>query len=147
MSNGVTMSPSPLVRVVVPAFLLLAAGCASTPAQRIANNAAFDTYPAAVQEKILNGEVDVGFTQEMVRLALGKPDRVSRRQTASGESEVWIYTEQRPRLGFSFGVAGGGGSTRTGAGVSIGGRDWSREPGTRVIFEAGIVTAVETRVP
>lgn len=146
VSNGVKMSPNPFVRVVIPALLLITAGCVSTPAQRVAGSASFDTYPSAVQGKILNSEVDVGFTQDMVRLALGRPDRVSRMQTVEGDSEVWTYDERRLRVGFSFGIAGGGGSTRTGAGASVGGRDWDTDVKTRVIFEGGVVSAVEKRV-
>lgn len=147
VSNPRTMKQTPIVRVALVSLILIAAGCASTPAQRIAGSADFDNYPSAVQEKILNGEVDIGFTEEMVRLALGAPDRVSRRQTAEGESEVWGYSERKPRISFGFGVGGGGGHTRTGAGVMVGsgGRDWGDGARTRVIFREGKVSAIETR--
>jgi hypothetical protein len=90
------------------ALSLAFAGC-STPDSRIEkNSAAFASYPPAVQTKIRAGEVDVGFTAEMVTLALGKPDRVVRRQTAEGETEVWAYADKSPTIGFGFGVGGGG---------------------------------------
>lgn len=140
------MKQTPILRMVMAVtVILMAAGCASTPAQRVAGSTAFDTYPSAIQEKILNGEVDVGFTEEMVRLALGKPDRVSSRQTTAGDSEVWSYEDKKARFSFGFGVSGGGGHTHTGAGVMVGGRDWSDGARTRVIFREGKVTAVETR--
>lgn len=145
VSNAHTMKQAQFGRVVFVSLVLIAAGCASTPAQRIAGSSAFDTYPSAIQEKILAGEVDVGFTEEMVRLALGKPDQVSRRQTSDGESEVWSYMDRKPRLSFGFGVGGGSGRTHTGAGVMVGGRDWSDGAQTRVIFREGTVTAVESR--
>jgi hypothetical protein len=141
------MKQNSILRVLIASLVLIAAGCASTPAQRVAGSSAFDTYPSAVQEKILNGEVDVGFTEEMVRLALGNPDRVSRRETSAGDSEVWSYEERKPRFSLGFGVSGGGGHTHTGAGVMVGsgGRDWSDGAKTRVIFREGKVTAIETR--
>lgn len=145
VSNTAMMKQAPILRLVLVSLVLMAAGCASTPAQRIAGSKAFDTYPSAIQEKILNGEVDVGFTEEMVRLALGEPDRVTRRETAQGDSEVWGYSERKPRISLGFGVSGGGGHTRTGAGVIVGGRDWSDGSRIRVIFRDGKVTAVETR--
>lgn len=145
VSTDGKMNPTPFLRVAIPCLLLLAAGCASTPAQRVAGNAAFDIFPSAVQEKILNEQVDVGFTAEMVQMALGKPDQVSRRMSADGESEVWIYAVRNPRLSLGFGISGGGGSTRTGAGVGIGTNDRQSEPRVRVILKDGVVTAVEER--
>jgi hypothetical protein len=141
------MKQTPILRMMIASLVLIAAGCASTPAQRVAGSSAFDTYPSAVQEKILNGQVDVGFTEEMVELALGEPDRVSRRQTSEGDSEVWSYEDRKPRISFGIGVSGGGGHTRTGGGVMVGsgGRDWSDGARTRVIFREGRVTAIETR--
>ena len=37
------------------------------------------------------GKVDVGSTPEQVQVALGKPDRVYRRQTTQGDLEAWAY--------------------------------------------------------
>ena len=73
--------------------LALAAGC-STPSARIRKNPdLFAKFPPAAQEKIRKGEVDVGFTAEMVEMALGKPARVYRRKAATGETEVWSYVD------------------------------------------------------
>jgi hypothetical protein len=146
VSNPHTMKQTRFLRVAaLSTITLFAAGCASTPAQRIAGSEEFDTYPSVIQEKIIDGEVEVGFTEEMVRLALGKPDSISRRQTSSGDSEVWSYVENKPQFSFGFGVGGGSGRTHTGAGVMVGGRDWSDGAWMRVIFREGKVTAVETR--
>ncbi len=129
-------------------LLLAAAGCASTPASRIQSaREVYNSYPMDVQEKIASGQVDVGFTTEQVRMALGKPDRVASRTTPDGTSEVWSYRDKGPRfsVGIGLGVSGGGGSTRvgTGVGVSTGGRDFDDEK-TRVIFDQrGQVTSVE----
>lgn len=145
VSNPGTMKQNPVLRAMIATLVLMVAGCASTPAQRVAGSTAFDTYPSAIQEKILAGEVDVDFTEEMVRLALGKPDQVSRRQTSEGDAEVWSYMDRKPSISFGFGVGGGSGRTHTGAGVMVGGRDWSDGARTRVIFRDGKVTAVESR--
>ncbi|HEY0969062.1 MAG TPA: hypothetical protein VGD88_16845 [Opitutaceae bacterium] len=140
------MKPSLLVLSGV--LLLAAAGCASTPSSRIQSaREVYNSYPMEVQEKIASGQVDVGFTTEQVRMALGKPDRVASRTTPDGTSEVWSYRDKGPRfsVGLGLGVGGGGGSTRvgTGVGVSTGGRDYDDEK-TRVIFDQrGQVTSVE----
>lgn len=125
---------------------LLLAACASTPQQRIAEQrSAFDAYPPAVQQQIRQGQVAVGFTPEMVRLAMGKPDSVETRTSGSGTSEVWIYRDHSPLLGFSlgFGSFGGGFGSGVGVGTSTGGRGAER---SRVTFEQGRVTHVEQTV-
>lgn len=70
----------------------LIAGCAHTPDSRIQQNAeVFETFPAEVQETIRRGEVEVGYTPEMVYLALGEPDRKVTRRTADEVREIWFY--------------------------------------------------------
>jgi len=96
---------------------LVALGCASTPASRIEKEQElFDTYPPETQEKIRAGKVDIGFDQQMVRMALGKPDETSTEVVEGGETLLWGYTKSRP--GISVGVGGGGG---IGGGGGMGG--------------------------
>ncbi len=120
--------------------LLLLAACAS-PSSRIKKHAAlFDAYPPNIQARIKAGAVDVGFDQDMVRMALGEPARVSSRKTADSSQEVWSYgaTGVRPGFGFGFGSGFGGGF----GGVSVGGEAPERER-DKVVFEHGRVVAVE----
>lgn len=123
---------------------LLFAGC-STPDSRVKKNeAAFNTWPAAVQENVRAGKVDVGYTQEMVRVALGDPDRRSSRTTANGTADVWIYFDKGPKISFGVGMGSHRGSTGFGGGVTVG-DDWHDEEVLRVIFEGGAVSAIERR--
>jgi len=79
---------SVIVMLVAMAAL---AGCAS-PATRIrANPELFATITPADQELIKQGKIALGFTPDMVRLALGRPDVVSQRTDASGTSEIWRW--------------------------------------------------------
>jgi hypothetical protein len=131
---------------LVAAALAFAAGCASTPASRIEKQkAAFDSWPADVQQKVSAGQVAVGFTPEMVRVALGEPDRVSTRTTEKGQGEVWSYTDRRPRLSFGLGVGTARGGSAYGGGVSVGNDRWRDDEALRVIFASGQVSAIETR--
>lgn len=136
-------------RLVTGVLVLAAAGCASTPSSRIQSaRDVYNAYPMEVQERIASGQIDVGFTPEQVRMALGNPDRVTSRTTPDGSSEVWSYRDKGPRfsVGVGLGVGGGGGSTRvgTGVGVSTGGRRDYDDEKTRVIFDQrGRVMAVE----
>jgi len=74
------------------AALVMLAGCA-TPQTRIDRSPdVFVKLSPADQQLIREGKVAVGFTPEMVRLALGEPDRVYTRTDASGVNEAWSYT-------------------------------------------------------
>ena len=133
---------------VLPLAVLLA-GCA-TPAKRIQQNQElFDTFPVAAQARIRGGQIDLGFNPDMVRIALGEPQRQVLRRESSGETEIWFYLDSvrrydRQRVdidGLSF------------SGRSLGGSAWinveqSREfVRTRVEFRNGAVTAIEEPAP
>jgi hypothetical protein len=121
------------------------AGCATarTPAQRIdRDRAAYESWPAEVQQRVQAGEVAVGFTPAQVRMALGDPSDTTTRTTAEGQAEVWTYRDRSPRLGLGVGIGGGSGGTGVGVGLgtSTGG---TQAPRLRVIFTDGVVSAVE----
>ena len=79
--------------------LVLAAGC-STPQTRIRQNPElFNSLAPSDQELIKQGKVAVGFTPEMVKLAVGEPDRVYTRTDAKGKNESWVYTSYTSRGG------------------------------------------------
>lgn len=79
-------------------FVLLTA--CSTPQTRIRSNPQlFNSLPPAEQTLIQEGKVAVGFTPEMVKLAVGEPDRIYTRTEATGQSETWVYTSYSSRGG------------------------------------------------
>lgn len=122
---------------------LLAAGC-STVQSRISNNrAAFASWPPDIQQKVSAGDVDVGFTVDQVRVALGEPDAVFSRTTPQGHFEVWSYRDRGPRFAFGFGMGSfhGGSGYSTGVGVAGPARPDEK---MRVTFDPfGRVSAVE----
>jgi len=102
-------------------IVTLSLACASTPDSRIKQEQSlFDSYPVDVQSMIREGKVDLGYDENMVRLALGDPDETSTEVAEEGETLMWGYTRSRP--GLSIGVGGGsfGGSTGMGGGVGMG---------------------------
>ena len=131
-------------------LLLLLAGCASTPEKRIQQNQTlFDTLPADAQIRIRGGQIDIGFSPDMVRLALGTPHRTLTRRSPAGESDVWLYLDvvrryERQRTDIDGLSLSGSGGVR-----SIGGSAWiqiaqEREfVRTRVEFLNGVVFALE----
>ncbi|MEY3775029.1 MAG: hypothetical protein RLZZ129_1809 [Verrucomicrobiota bacterium] len=138
------------MKPIVPLLLLtllLGAGC-STLGSRIAESqAAFNSWPTAVQDKILAGEADIGFTPEQVRVALGDPQKKYRHKSGEGTAEIWAYT--RGGTGFSIGLGLGSARGRStyGGGVvydtNAGAYDDER---LRVVFQDGRVAALESRV-
>ena len=77
--------------LIALAVLSLLAAC-SSPESRIKKDPeAFARIAPAQQELIKQGRVALGFDKEMVKLALGDPDRVRTRLDATGTTEVWHY--------------------------------------------------------
>ena len=80
--------------------VLFAAGC-STPETRIRENPEiFNRLNPEEQELIRQGKVGIGFDKEMVKLAVGEPDRIWTRTDANGSSESWSYTTYESADGF-----------------------------------------------
>lgn len=96
-----------------------------------------------VREKVAAGQVDIGFTPDQVRMALGEPERIATRTTADGQSEAWIYRKPSPRIGIGFGIGSYSSNSAVGVGVSSGGWPLRPDESKRVVFDGGRVTAVE----
>ena len=129
---------------VAAAVLAALAACAS-PASRIKDKKdLFATYPPETQELIKKGEVAVGFTREMVELALGRPDRRYTGTSEAGTNETWAWgSNGGSGVGLSIG-AGSVGPTIFGGGVVIGGSP-PPEDRMRVVFRDGKVSSIEKR--
>lgn len=125
------------------------AGCSTVDSRIAKNREAFNTWPPAVQDRVVQGQIDIGFTPEQVRVALGEPDRVFTRTTADGTSQVWSYRERGPRFGFGVGVGMGSWSGRHGSFGSIGvgtGTGYRDDEKMGVVFDpSGRVSSIETR--
>lgn len=128
---------------------VFAAGCSTVDSRIAKNRELYESWPLEVREKVAAGQIDLGFTAEQVRVALGEPDRVWTRETVDGTSQVWSYRERGPRIGFGVGIGGGswGGGSGTFGGVSIGmGTGYRDDEKLGVVFDRmGRVTAIETR--
>lgn len=89
--------------------------CSTTASRIRSHQALFDSYPPEVQERIRNGIIEVGYTPEMVVMALGEPDRKTVAKPENEMVEVWTYRKSVP----GFGVGMGTGSY-VGSGVGVG---------------------------
>ena len=120
------MTSDHLLRSVRPACVAIltaaiAIGCASSPDTRITEDQAlFDTWPIDVQAKVRAGEIDLGMTEDQVRMALGKPDETASALDANGETVTWTWAHSRPGLSLGLGGIGIGGIGLGGVGVGTG---------------------------
>ena len=80
----------------VMGVLILASGCVSTPSSRIKKEPQiFASFAPEVQAKVQKGVIEMGYSRDMVRLALGLPRQVHTRTSETGEIEIWTYMNSR----------------------------------------------------
>jgi hypothetical protein len=127
-------------------LLLLASACAgSSTESRIARHQKeFDAYPAEIQNKIKAGVVENGFTEAMVALSVGNPDKKYTEKTDKGTVQVWAWTENKGGVGLSLGM-GMGSYGGVGTGVSVGTGAGSTVEKRRVEFQDGKVISFSER--
>lgn len=85
------MSPRLFRTLALATSLGFLAGCQSIESRIEERPEAFYRLDTATQDKILQGIIDIGYNEDMVYLALGKPDEQRERVTADGRTLTWIY--------------------------------------------------------
>jgi hypothetical protein len=131
-------------RLALVALLFVLAGCATTSADRIAQNqSAFDSWPAEVQAQVRAGQVAVGLTEDQVRMALGDPERVVSRASEKGITMIWAYPQRGSHFSFGFAMGGGSGRSGYGAGVAMTDRPYFSGDALHVEFMDGRVVVIE----
>lgn len=137
------------ISLLLCATALAFAGCSTVDSRIDKNRTVFNTWPPAVQDKVVKGEIDIGFTTDQVRVSLGEPDRVFSRTSADGTSQIWSYRDRGPKFGFGVGVGMGSFGSRGGSFGSVGintGTGYRDDEKMGVVFdERGLVKAIETR--
>ena len=122
------------------------AACAGAPTRIKHNQGLFDSYPPQVQELIRVGKVEVGFTMDQARMALGKPDRSITETTAGLTREVWVYGGGGPRVSLGFGMGMfGGGRTSLGSSMGVNSSDAGSGERLRLSFENGRLASIKSR--
>jgi hypothetical protein len=77
--------------LLLPALLALAAGCSTVKSRINEKSAVFNSLAPQTQERLRQGVIDVGDSEEMVYIALGAPDERRNKTTAEGRETTWIY--------------------------------------------------------
>lgn len=144
-----------IIRTVIITVMAAALGllmACSTPASRIKKNPElFQSLPGDVQTNVASGRIDLGYSHDAVRLALGEPNRqYTRRATGGKSTEVWSYTSEysttdRQRVDARVRGRDSDGSTRTYTdSVYVNVEQRHEYERLRVEFENGAVAAIET---
>lgn len=112
--------------IILACCFAILCGCQSPSLEkRISKNQEyFNSWPLEVQESILKGEIQVGFTREQVEMAWGKPDNKTVETSSEGTIELWWYEKSSPAIGIGLGMGSFG--TRSGVsggvGTTVGGK-------------------------
>ena len=83
-------------RRLLTTFMLAASlgflpGCQTIDSRIKEKPEVFASVDKVTQDKIKQGIIDIGYTEDMVYLALGAPDQKRESVTATGRSITWIY--------------------------------------------------------
>ena len=79
------------ILVLIAAGVLALTGCSTVKSRIEEKQALFNSLDPQAQARIRQGLIDVGYTTDMVYIALGKPDEVKERTTGEGNETTWIY--------------------------------------------------------
>lgn len=86
------------------ALSLLVAACASPQSRIDSSPDTFKALTAEQQALVKQGKIAIGFSEDAVKLALGKPQRISQRTDDKGKSTVWRYVDyDNGAVGTAFG--------------------------------------------
>lgn len=81
---------------------LLVSGCDTVAVRVLTNYDTFSKLDPKVRANIVRGRVELGYTPEMLRLALGRPDRAYVPGYAAGREEIWTYSGLDVTSGANF---------------------------------------------
>ncbi|MFI5356379.1 MAG: hypothetical protein ACHQ4G_03490 [Opitutales bacterium] len=71
--------------------LLGLAGCSTYLDRAAEKSAVFAGLAPAIRENLRQGVVEIGYTKDLVYIALGKPDATQEKVSKAGAEEIWIY--------------------------------------------------------
>ena len=137
----------PLRIALCTAAALALLACNTTGSRVRQHREAFDAWPPQVQHNLRNGVIEVGYTPEMVFIALGAPHRKMNVVTGEAIAQVWTWWRRTPGVGISLGGFSPVGShVGVGTGFALGGRS-HREEKAVVEFRDGRVHRFQVPAP
>src|SRR4051812_47022724 len=85
------MKMKPFVFLSLLGAGLLLSGCSTINSRINEKGSVFYSLDADTRAKIEHGDIALGFSPDMVYMALGNPDAKRRSTSADGTSETWTY--------------------------------------------------------
>lgn len=79
------------LRLTVLAVVLGLTGCSTFEKRAEQKSEVYALLDAETQGKLKQGLVEIGYSPDMVYIALGTPDQRNETVTAKGRQEIWIY--------------------------------------------------------
>jgi len=79
------------IRLLIAFALLGVVGCSTFEKRSLEKAEVFSKLDPATQEKLRREVIEIGYTPDMVFIALGKPDIKSQQITADSREETWTY--------------------------------------------------------
>lgn len=123
---------SPLSFVVLLLAVVLLGGCSTFEKRARQKADVFAALPPETQERLKNEAIRVGDTEDMVFIAMGKPDETKATTTADGATVTWIYNRYwQEYQGESY----GGFVRRTVVDPKTGATNFYLEPISRPVYE------------
>jgi len=80
-----------LIFITLAAVALTLAGCNTVKSRIEEKSAVFNSLDPQTQSRIRQGLIDVGYTTDMVYIAMGNPSEVKETVTSKGRETTWIY--------------------------------------------------------
>jgi hypothetical protein len=82
--------------------LLAVAGCQTVETRIKEKPAVFASLDKTTQDRIRDGVIGIGYSEDMVYLALGSPDQIRESVTADKHTVIWIYNSYIPHYDPAF---------------------------------------------
>lgn len=80
-----------LISLAFLGLLLFSAGCQTVETRIKEKPAVFAGLDKTTQDMIKQGVIGIGYTEDMVYLAVGSPDQIRESVTTSTRTLIWIY--------------------------------------------------------
>ncbi|GAB5558410.1 MAG: hypothetical protein SynsKO_00570 [Synoicihabitans sp.] len=81
-----------MISTVLVTGLLLSAGCASFDSRKDEKSYVFNSLAPETKQRLEEGDIKIGDTEDMVYIALGEPDEKREKRTADGTESLWVYS-------------------------------------------------------
>jgi hypothetical protein len=91
-----------LIPLAALGLLFFSVGCQTVDTRIKEKPAVFASVDKETQEKIKQGIIGIGYTEDMVYLALGTPDQIRESVTADSRTLIWIYNSYTNYYDSSF---------------------------------------------